>query len=205
MDYENFYDSLKYHLQQKGHGGQALVCRQAKIPRSYLSRIMNRGRRAGKKTQMKIARFFGFGLEEFVEIGRRITLGENPDASVDLLLNMSEEHLLQRLTAAVRKEVVTARKLDRSTLLYESIVENSRQIIVRFDERMAISFVNRSTEILTGHERVVLIGKDCSVLVAKAHRQELLMRIGELKNSGGSFSMEVPGHYNNKWLYITVT
>ena len=25
MDYDNFYESLRYHVEKKGHGGQALV------------------------------------------------------------------------------------------------------------------------------------------------------------------------------------
>ena len=65
MDYECFYESLQYHLKKKGHGGQALICRHTAIPKSYLSRIMKRGRNAGGKTQRKIAQFFGYGLDEF--------------------------------------------------------------------------------------------------------------------------------------------
>ena len=31
MDYENFYESLRYHVGKKGHGGQALVCERGPV------------------------------------------------------------------------------------------------------------------------------------------------------------------------------
>ncbi len=70
MDYASFYESLQYHLNKKGHGGQAMICRHTDIPRSYLSRIVKGHRNAGTRTQRKIARYFGFEIEEFVEFGR---------------------------------------------------------------------------------------------------------------------------------------
>jgi PAS domain S-box-containing protein len=205
MDYESFYESLKYHLQKKGHGGQALVCRQTDIPRSYLSRIMKKGRRAGVKTQRKIARFFGYGLEEFVEVGKRITLGENPEASVELFKKMPEEQLMERLIDAVRKEMSTAKLLNQTQLLYEDIVENSRQMIVRFDEHLHISFVNRGFEHMVGRDRLLLISQSWKSLVDEKYHEELLGKIDELKGTGGSFPMEIFGGLSKRWFYLTVT
>ena len=205
MGYESFYEALRYHLEKKGYGGQALLCRHTDIPRSYLSRIMGRGRRAGSKTQRKIARFFGYGLEEFSEIGRRITLGEDPEQATDLLRTMPEEHLVQRLTAAVRKEMHTARLLNQTQVLYENIVENSRQMIVRFDHRMRITFVNRATEQLTGSDRAALLGRSWLDLVSAHCRAELSARVTTLAESGGSFSLELPGTSSPRWLYLTIT
>ena len=205
MDYESFYESLKYHLQKKGHGGQSLICRHTDIPRSYLSRIMRRGRRAGVKTQRKIARFFGFGLEEFVEIGRRITLGENPEEAVDLLQGLPEEHLLQRLTEAVRKEVVTSRLLDRTQLLYEDIVENSMQMIIRFNNRLMISFVNRASAAMTGLSRAKLMSMNLMDLFREECHADFAGRVAGLSSDGGVFSMEVQERFSDRWIYLTVS
>ncbi len=205
MDYENFYEALKYHVKKKGHGGQALICRHTDIPRSYLSRIMKKNRRAGIKTQKKIARFFGFGMEEFAEMGRRITLGQDPERSVDLLKDLPDEHLMQRLTEAVRKEMVTARLLSQTQLLYEDIVENSRQIIVRFDASQKISFVNKASEQLSGINRNTLMGLDWKLLVDKSYRGKLEKKTEQLTSSGGSFSMEVPSSSGKIWLFLTIT
>jgi PAS domain S-box-containing protein len=205
IDYENFHEALLHHLNKRGHGGQALVCRHTGIPRSYLSRITKKERRAGAKTQRKIAKFFGLGLEEFAEIGRRITLGENPDAAVDLLNGMPEELLLQRLTTAVRKEIATSRQLDRAQLLYEDIVENSRQLIVRFDREFKVSFVNRAGERLTGQERAALLGLPWAELIQEEYRAELAGKIAELMKSGGSFSLEAPERFKRTWLFLNVT
>ncbi|NTV15002.1 MAG: PAS domain S-box protein [Desulfobulbaceae bacterium] len=205
IDYENFHESLLHHLQKRGHGGQALVCRHTSIPRSYLSRIVKKERRAGAKTQRKIAKFFGLGLEEFAEIGRRITLGENPDAAVDLLGGMPEELLLQRLTAAVRKEIATSRQLGRTQLLYEDIVENSRQLIIRFDRELRLSFVNRAGERLTGQERSALLGLPWPELIQEEYRAELTEEVARLRQGGGSFSQEVQVQFNRTWLFLNVT
>lgn len=205
MDYESFLGSLKYHLKKKGYGGQALVCRHTGIQRSYLSRIMKKGRKAGIKTQQKIARFFGFNMEDFVEIGRRIARGENPEESVDLFENMTEKHLMQRLTDAVRKEMRMARLLNRTQLLYENIVENSRQMIVRFDENMNVSFVNRAFEQMTGLDQANLILSNWKFLVHKKYHEDLLRRMNKLGDAGGSFSMEMDGKLSTGWLYLTVT
>jgi PAS domain S-box-containing protein len=205
IDYESFHEALMHHLQKRGHGGQALVCRHTGIPRSYLSRITKQERRAGPKTQRKIAKFFGLGLEEFAEIGRRISMGENPDAAVDLLGGMPEEQLLQRLTMAVRKEIATSRQLSRAQLLYEDIVENSRQLIVRFDQELKVSFVNRAVERLTGQGRSALLGLPWQELVPEEYREELTGKAAELQGSGGSFSLEVPEKFKRTWLYLNVT
>jgi len=205
MDYENFYEALKYYLQKKGHGGQALICRHTDIPRSYLSRIVRKGRKAGPKTQKKIARFFGFGLEEFMETGRRITLGEDPDQAVDLMKNLPEEYLLQRLTTALRKEMSTARQLSRTQLLYKNIVENSLQMIVRFDKTMRISYVNRAAERMTDLGRTELLGLDWKCLVHDKYHDKLSEMMGGLPDPGGSFAVEAQGSFNNQWLYINVT
>lgn len=205
MDYESFYESVKYHLGKKGYGGQALLCRHTDIPRSYLSRILGGGRKAGVKTQRKIARFFGYGHEEFIEVGRRITLGEDPEQTVDLLQNLPEEHLLQRLTEAVRKEMVTARLLNQTQVLYENIVENSRQMIVRFDANMVVTFANHACEQMTGLDRSELLKQNWQDLVQDTFRAELSERVEELLGVGGSFSMELPVRFNNRWLYLTVT
>lgn len=205
IDYENFHEALLHHLQKRGHGGQALVCRHTGIPRSYLSRITKKERRAGARTQRKIAKFFGLGLEEFAEIGRRITLGENPDAAVDLLNGMPEELLLQRLTSAVRKEIATSRQLNRTQLLYEDIVENSRQLIVRFDQELKVSFVNRAGERLTGQERSALVGLPWAELIPEDYRAEVAGQVGRLMKSGGSFTLEVPEVFNRTWLFLNVT
>ena len=204
-EYENFHEALLHHLKKRGHGGQALVCRHTGIPRSYLSRIVKKERQAGTKTRKKIAKFFGLGVEEFAEIGRRITLGENPDGAVDLLRGMPEDALLERLTSAVRKEIATSRELDRAQLLYEDIVENSRQLIVRFDRNLKISFVNRAVEKLTGQERSALLGLPWPELIQKDYRKELSARIAALLKIGGSFSLEVPEKFNRTWLYLNVT
>lgn len=205
MDYESFYESLKYHLQKKGHGGQALVCRHTDIPRSYLSRIMRRGRRAGVKTQRKIARFFGFGLEEFVEIGRRVTLGENPEEAVDLLQGLPEEHLMQRLTEAVRKEVVTSRLLDRTQLLYEDIVENSLQMIIRFNNKLMVSFVNRAGAEMTGVTRSELMSMNLMDLFSDEYHEVFAGRVDELRGGGGVFSMEIRDRFSDRWIYLTTS
>lgn len=205
MDYESFHESLKYHLQKKGHGGQALVCRHTGIPKSYLSRIVKMDRRAGLKTQTKIARFFGFGLEEFIEIGRRLTLGEDPEQSADLLKILPEEHLLQRLTEAVRKEIATARMLNRAQLLYEDIVENSMQLIIRFDAKFKISFANRAAELMTGLEWSQLLKLEMKKLVHKGFRAGLMEKINAVYGNGGSFTMEVTNPSGTRWLYITIT
>ncbi|MBU0485623.1 MAG: PAS domain S-box protein [Proteobacteria bacterium] len=205
MDYENFYESLRYHVGKKGHGGQSLICRHTDIPKSYLSRIMKKDRRAGTRTQKKISRFFGFGLEEFVEIGRRITLGEDPAQAVDLLGDLPEEQLIQRLTEAVRKEMVTARLLDRTQLLYADIVENSRQMIVRFDAGQKITFVNRAGVQMSGKERADLLNRDWKFLVREEFREQLAAKIKPLKGEGGSFSVEVPSSAGEIWLLLTVT
>lgn len=205
IDYESFHESLLHHLQKRGHGGQALVCRHTGIPRSYLSRITKQERRAGAKTQQKIARFFGLGLKEFVEIGRRISLGENPDAAVDLLAGMPEELLLQRLTSAVRKEIATSRQLSRAQLLYADIVENSQQLIVRFDQESKVSYVNRAGERLTGQERSALLGLPWQNLIPEEYRQELTAKVAALQGGGGSFSLEVPEKFQRNWLYLNVT
>jgi len=205
IDYESFHESLRHHLQKRGHGGQALVCRHTGIPRSYLSRITKQERRAGPKTRKKIAKFFGLGLEEFVEIGRRISVGENPDAAVDLLHGMPEELLLQRLTTAVRKEIATSRQLSKAQLLYEDIVENSRQLIVRFDQEMKVSYINRAGEQLTGQERSALLGLPLPELIQEDYRQELIRKVAELLGSGGSFCLEVPEKFKRNWLYLNVT
>jgi len=205
MDYESFYESLKYHLEKKGYGGQALICRHTDIPRSYLSRIMNRGRKAGIRTQKKIARFFGYGLEEFIEVGRRISLGENPENRTDLFKNMPEEHLVQRLTEAVRKEVQTSQLLDETQLLYENIIENSRQMIVRFDENMNVTFVNSACERLTGQVRTKLLDMNWQDLVNDKYHEKLMGMVEKLHEKGGSFSTELPGKFEKRWLYLTVT
>jgi PAS domain S-box-containing protein len=205
IDYESFHESLMHHLRKRGHGGQALVCRHTGIPRSYLSRITKQERRAGAKTQKKIAKFFGLGLAEFAEIGRRISMGENPDAAVDLLTGMPEEQLLQRLTSAVRKEIATSRQLTRAQLLYEDIVENSRQLIVRFDQELKVSFVNRAVERLTGRDRSTLLGLPWQELVPEEYRAELTSKAAELQGNGGSFSLEVPEKFKRTWLYLNVT
>lgn len=205
IDYESFHESLLHHLQKRGHGGQALVCRHTGIPRSYLSRITKQERRAGPKTQRKIAKFFGLGLEEFAEIGRRISMGENPDDAVDLLGGMPEEQLLQRLTSAVRKEIATSRQLSRAQLLYEDIVENSRQLIIRFDQAMRVSFVNRAGERLTGQERSALLGLPWQELILEEYRAELTDKIAEFVKDGGSFSLEVPEKFKRTWLFLNVT
>jgi len=205
IDYESFYESLQHHLKKKGHGGQALVCRHTGIPPSYLSRITKKERQAGSKTQRKIARFFGLGPEEFAEIGRRISMGENPDAAVELLNGMPEELLLQRLTSAVRKEIATSRQLNQAQLLYEDIVENSRQLIVRFDQELRVSFVNRAAELLTGQGRSALLGLPWQELVQNDYRFELASKVAKLQQSGGSFSLEVPEKFNRTWLYLNVT
>lgn len=205
MDYESFHESLRYHLGKKGYGGQSLLCRHTDIPRSYLSRILGKGRNAGVKTQGKIARFFGYGLEEFIEVGRRITLGEDPEQTVDLLQNLPEEHLVQRLTEAVRKEISTARLLNQAQVLYENIVENSRQMIVRFDRNMAVTFANHACEQMTGLDRLELLGLRLQDLVQVKYRVELSGRVEKLLAEGGSFSMELPAKFNNRWLYLTIT
>ena len=205
MDYDSFFESLRYHLGKKGYGGQALVCRHTDIPRSYLSRILGKGRKAGSKTQRKIAGFFGYGLEEFIEVGRRITLGEDPAHTEDLLRKLPEEHLVQRLTEAVRNEMVTARLLNQTQLLYENIVENSRQMIVRFDGNMVVTFVNRACEQMTGLARLELLKLKWQDLVQDTYRAQLSGRVGRLHEKGGSFSMELPAKFNNRWLYLTIT
>lgn len=205
MEYECFHESLRYHLDKKGYGGQALLCRHTGIPRSYLSRIMNRGRRAGGRIQRKIARFFGYGLEEFIEVGRRLTLGENPEQTPALLRHLPEEHLVQRLTEAVRKEMHTARLLSQAQVLYENIVENSRQMIVRFDARMRITFVNPAGAEMCGEERETLLGRNWLELVGEGSRAELSQRLAGLDERGGTISLELPGRSGERWLYLTVT
>lgn len=205
MEYENFYEAFRYHLEKKGYGGQSLVCRHTDIPRSYLSRIVNRERRAGTKTQKKIARFFGFGLEEFVEMGRRIVLGENPESAGDLLEKLPEELLVQRLAEAVRKEVQTAQLLDQTQLLYADIVENSRQMIVRFDDKLNITFANNACAQITDTARQSLLGQSWLDFVAEDFRSDLAERVRELTGVGGSFSLELTSSANSRWLYLTIT
>ncbi|MBU0675523.1 MAG: PAS domain S-box protein [Proteobacteria bacterium] len=205
MEYENFYESLLYHIRKKGHGGQALVCRHTDIPRSYLSRIVKKGRRAGPKTQRKISRFFGLGLEEFGEIGRRITLGEDPESSMDLIQRMPEEHLLDRLTSAIRKEMNTSRQLTRTQLLYEDIVENSHQLIARYDRNLKISFVNRAFAGLAGRSRAELRGLPWLELVGEGCHHEITTRLAEFGQHGGTFTLEAPGKNDLQWLYLSVT
>lgn len=205
MDYESFYESLQYHVNKKGYGGQALICRHTDIPRSYLSRIMKKGRKAGVRTQKKIARFFGYGLEEFIEVGRRITLGEDPERTTDLIKDLPEEHLIQRLTDAVRKEMVTAQLLNQTQLLYENIVENSRQLIARFDGNMDMSFVNQACVEITGLSRRELLHHNWKNFVRENYHDELIDKVERMRETGGSFSMELLGQYNRRWIYLTVT
>ena len=207
MDYESFHEALKYHLRKRGHGAQALLCRHTDIPRSYLSRIVTGGRRAGAKVQRKIAHFFGMGLEEFVEFGRRLALGENPEAAHDLMQGMDEEQLLERLTAAVRKEMAITRQLDRAQLLYESIVENSRQLILRFDARGRISFANRGAARLLEREREELMDREWLRLMEDKFQREQASRIQNLGDQGGTLAQEVRTRedYGGRWLHLTVT
>lgn len=205
IDYDNFFESLKYHVGKKGHGGQALICRHTDIPTSYLSRILKKNRRAGLRTQKKISKFFGFDLEEFVEMGRRITLGEDPESAVDLLKNHPVDHLMQRLTEAVRKEIVTANLLSRTQLLYEDIVENSRQIIARFDSRQKITFANRACGHLLGIDRSILINVDWKFLFNADYHPRLIEETEKVLAAGGTFSLEVPLHALDIWVMLTVT
>jgi|GEM_PF-2708840 len=205
MDYESFYQSLKYHLKRKGYGGQALVCRHTGIQRSYLSRIMKKNRRAGARSQAKIAEFFGFSLDEFVEIGRRITLGENPEESVDLMKGLPVEQLLQRLSAAVHKEVMTARELNRAQVLYEDIVENSPQMIIRFNAAREISFINRAGEMISGESRAQLLGREFVSLFAEGYRRDLLTGLERCRGRGGSFSLEALSRANYRWVALNIT
>lgn len=205
MDYENFYQSLRYHVEKKGHGGQALVCRHTGIPKSYLSRIMKKDRQAGGGTQRKIAEFFGFALAEFAELGRRISMGEDPERSVDLIQALPGEQLIQRLTEAVRKEIVTSRELDRTQLLYEDIVENSRQMIVRFNRNHRITFCNRAAEQLSGMDRQRLADLEWTLLFAAAWHNSLAQKARARQGAGGSFSLELPVSSGKIWLFLTVT
>jgi len=205
MDYASFYESLQYHLNKKGHGGQAMICRHTDIPRSYLSRIVKRHRNAGARTQRKIARYFGFEIDEFIEFGRRLTLGENPEISTDFLKAMPGQQLMQRLTEAVRQEISTSQLLSHSQLLYENIVENSRQIIVRFDEKLQLSFANRACELLTGLDRTKLITLDLRYLINEKYHAELMENINNCQANGGTFSMEATDNVNQHWLFLTVT
>lgn len=205
MDYNSFYESLKYHLDKKGYGGQAMISRHTAIPRSYISRILKKDRRAGSRTQKKIARFFGYSLEEFVEIGRRIILGEDPEQNTDLFKDLPEEHLIQRLTDAVRKELQTAQLLDQTLRLYENIVEKSKELIVRFDDHMNITFVNRACEKMTGLERQKLLRQKLQDLIDVNYRETLTNSVSNLDKNEGSFSIELPASFSGKWLYLTVT
>ncbi|MEE8541762.1 MAG: PAS domain S-box protein [Desulfobacterales bacterium] len=112
---------------------------------------------------------------------------------------------MQRLTDAVRKEVRTAQLLNRTQLLYENIVENSRQMIVRFDENMNVSFVNRAFEQMTGQDQAKLILSNWKYLVHEKYHEDLLRGIKELGDAGGSFSMEMDGKLSKGWLYLTIT
>ncbi len=205
MDYENFYQSLQYHLGKKGHGGQALICRHTGIPKSYLSRIVKRERQAGGLTQGKIAGFFGLALAEFGEIGRRLGMGEDPEHSPDLIRALPGEELIQRLTEAVRKEITTSRLLDRTQLLYEDIVENSRQMIVRFNPSQRITFCNRAAEQMSGMARLRLAELDWKRLFAAAWYDELAQQAARLQGAGGSFFLELPLSSGQTWLLATIT
>ncbi len=205
MDYENFFESLKYHVAKKGHGGQALICRHTDIPKSYLSRIMNKNRKAGIKTQKKLARFFGLGREEFFEIGRRITLGENPEQALDLLRNLTEDDLMQRLTDAVRKEIATAQLLTKTQLLYKDIVENSGQIIIRFDASHKITYANQVCEQLDISDHTHLLNQGWVTFFHVDYRKKLSEEIVKYQGTGGSFSMEAPSRDAITWYLLTIT
>lgn len=205
MKYEYFYESLRYHLEKAGRGAQAAVCRHTNIPRSYLSRIVNGERRAGPKTQLKIAAFFNIEPTDFREIGRRICLGEDPGTAMDLLQRMSEDQLLDRLVSAMRKEMATARILDRTQLMYESIVENSRHLILRFDARLQITFANPAAISLLNLNRRDIRGLNLFDLLKTRYHRQLRDQFGKISEYGGTFSMEVETAKDRCWLSVDIT
>ena len=204
MNHHYFLEALKYQLKKKGHGAQSLVCRHTGLPRSYLSRIVNGKRCAGKKTQHKIAGFYGFSINDFNELGRRISIGEDPDSATDLFNNLGEDELINRLSEAIKKELTTSFLLNKTQYLYENIVESANLLIARFDDRFHISYANKAFQNLPGTSFQTLQGFHWKNLLRHEFHAQYERELAKLSD-GSSFSMEVQTPYNNDWIYLTVT
>jgi len=101
--------------------------------------------------------------------------------------------------------MATARILGRTQLMYESIVENSRHIILRFDTNWRLTFANPAAAKLFALNRTALVGKDLFSLVDKKYWQQLRQQLQLHRAAGGTFSMEIEAALHQRWLSIDVT
>ncbi|MCF8025827.1 MAG: helix-turn-helix domain-containing protein [Desulfobacteraceae bacterium] len=80
-EYLCFLEALKYKIKKEGRGGQQRVAIDAGISKAYLSQLLAEVRRAGFKTQVSIARAFGFDYYKFLEFGEKLLSNSKIDVA----------------------------------------------------------------------------------------------------------------------------
>lgn len=86
----NFRAAFKYCFSNSEFKNQKSVAKAAKVSESVISEI-NKNKSYGPKTQEKIAKAFGYELLDFLTLGKKLALGQNPEKSIRITVQSKYE------------------------------------------------------------------------------------------------------------------
>lgn len=76
--YETYIAALKFELAKLGHGSQAKIAREIKVPPKYINDILAGRCKTSLDKQVKIAAALGLTYEDLLAEGRHILTGKGP-------------------------------------------------------------------------------------------------------------------------------
>jgi transcriptional regulator with XRE-family HTH domain len=91
---EYFKVALKHSLNKRG--AQLRLSSKSGISHSQLSEIMKGVKSGSEETRRRIAEAVGYSYEEFLERGRAIVEGKDPDSIYEDIIGMTEDNLRER-------------------------------------------------------------------------------------------------------------
>lgn len=83
--YNAFLQALRHFLEKEGHGGRSVLAANVGISNAMLSKMLNNPERtkASLKTQIAIAKIYGYDHAAFIDLGRKLLSGDESEVNVE--------------------------------------------------------------------------------------------------------------------------
>jgi PAS domain S-box-containing protein len=150
--HELFSLAAKYFFRQykKKGGSQGELAKQIGVTQSYLSSVINGSRTASLDLQSDIAKILFGPYDQFLEAGRLIKEGKDPQQKKTSPVDDGVERLIAKLTYYVMDHKRIEGELQKTKNFYETIVEKQQTGILVMDRNHQVSYANRYMEELSG-------------------------------------------------------